>query len=322
MGGIVQSGSIATPRLDLGAALMEFIDNQSDFIGTKVFPIFKSKVKSAYYSAITRETLAQTGDTKRSTRGNYNRGNFGTKDKSFACIEHGWEQPLGDDERKLYATDFDAELVASKIAENVVLRAQEARIADAVFNTSTFTGAAYYTDNSGTPWSTASTDIKGQVDAAKAKIRQNCGITPNALIFNYTTLGRIKANTNIKDAVKYTSFPSDELLQNALSAYFGVKYIIVAKAIKNSAKEGQTFSGADIWSNLYAMLAVIAENGQDLSQPALGRTFLWTEDCPENVFVEQYREEPTRSDIYRTRQHTDEELIDKNFGHLLKIATS
>jgi hypothetical protein len=322
MGGIIQSGARANPRLDLGVALMEFIDTQDSFIGTKVCPVFKTQVKEGTYSAITRETLVQTGTTRRSTKGNYNRGTFGTKDKTFACKENGWEQPLGDDERNLYASDFDAEFSATKVAEGVVLRGQEARVADLIFNTTTFTGASLYTDNSGTPWTTAATDARAQIVAARGKVRANCGMLPNALIMNYTNFERLKSNTGIIAAIQYTSRAVDAEIGNAIADYFGVKYLFVAKAIKNSAKEGQAFAGADIWSNLYAMLAVVAENPNDLSQPAIGRTFLWAKDCPENVYVESYRDESVRGDVFRVRQHTDEELIDANFGHLMKVATS
>jgi hypothetical protein len=319
---IKQSGSRAIPRMDLGVALMEFIDNQNDFVGSQVFPAFKTQVKAATYSAITRESLAQTADTKRSTRGNYNRGGFTTKDKNYSCEENGYEQLLGDDERKQYANDFDAELIASMVAEGVVLRNQEARIAAKVFDTAVFTGSDLYTDNSGTPWSTAATDIKAQVDAGMKKVRSNCGMLPNALIINYNTLCHMLKNTALIGAVQPTKFPARDVLESAIAAWLGVKKLIVAKAIKNSSNQGKAFVAADIWSNLYAMLAIIAEDGQNLAQPTLGRTFMWVEDCPDNVFVEQYRDDPARSDVFRTRQHTDEILVDPYFGHLLKVVTS
>ena len=67
------------------------------------------------------------------------------------------------------------------------------------------------------------------------------------------------------------------------------------------------------------MVARITKDGLDFSQPAIGRTFLWVADCPENVMVESYRDEPVRSDVIRSRQFTDEILIDAYFGHLLKV---
>ena len=319
MPGIDYSGVKAVPRLDLGAAVLELIQQDSDFIGTKVFPIFRSPLKKANYSAITRETLAQVGDTKRALRAGYNRGSVGAKDKSFACEENGWENPLDDSERAFYINDFDAGFAATKAALSVVMRGQEARIATKLFDTGVFTGSDLYTDVSGTPWTTVGSDAIQHIKNARAKVRANCGMMPNALIMSAINRDRLTSLTVVKDAIKYTSRTTDQELINALADLMGVKYIFFANAIKNTAKEGKAFAGADIFSAVYVSLAIITENGQDLTQPAVGRTFLWTQDCPDNAFVEQYRAEDIRSDVFRVRQHTDEKLIDPYFAHLLKV---
>jgi recombination protein RecA len=49
--------------------------------------------------------------------------------------------------------------------------------------------------------------------------------------------------------------------------------------------------------------------GRDILQPSIGRTFIWTADSPANAIVEEYREEQTRSDIYRVRHHVAETLL-------------
>jgi len=315
-----QVGIRATPRLDLGAALEEYVQNAGDFIGTKLFPIFKTPQKAANFSAITRESLTQTPDTKRAPNGKYNRGSIGAKDVGYSCEENGFEMPLDDGERKNYAKDFDAELAVSKAAMNIVLRGQESRIAAAAINTSVFTGAALLTDVSGTnPWNDPAKDIIKTIRDGKAKIRTNCGMLPNMLLMSYTNLNLCLGNNGIKDAIKYTARPTEAEIINALKDLFGVPNILIGNAIKNSAKEGQVFSGADIWSSTYVLLAISAQDGQDPTQPSLGRTFLWANDSPENVMVEQYRDESIRSDVFRSRQHTDELLLDKYFGHLLKV---
>lgn len=235
--GVDYSGTKAAPRLDLGAAVMEFVDQASDFIGTRVAPVFKTKVKKANYSAITRETLTQTADTKRAARSNYNRGSAGAKDKSFSCEENGFEVPLDDSERALYATDFDAELAAVKIGTGIVLRNQEVRIATKLLDTAVFTGAALYTDVSAAPWTTAASDAIAQIRAARSKVRANCGMPANYVAMSATNRDRLIALTVVKDAVKYTSRTTEQELINALADLLGVQYVLVANSIKNSAKE-------------------------------------------------------------------------------------
>ena len=317
--GVQWQGDRAVPRLELGEALREFVGQQDEFIGTRVLPIFSTVKKQANFPAITRESITRDAETKRAPRSGYNRDGFEAKDKTFNCEEFGLEGILDDSERALYATDFDAELTSVQITMRRVMQAQEKRIADMIFNTVTWSGAALFTDNSAAPWDTPASDVLGQIRTAKQKVKQNCGLLPNAVIFNDINLDRLKSNTGVLEAIKYTARTTDQELMNALADLFGIPLVIVAKGIRNSAKEGKPFVSADIWSDDFAMLAVIASDAQRLVQPAVGRTFLWVEDSPENAVVESYREEPLRSDIFRVRHHVDELVIDPFFAHLMKV---
>ena len=317
--GVDYVGSRAKPRLDLGVPVMEFIDQQNDFIGTRIFPIFPTQKKAAIFSAITRESITRQADTKRAPRGKYNRDGFGAKDVSFSCEENGLEGPLGDDERELYKTDFDAELVTAQITTRRLLLAQELRVAVLAFNTSTFTGAALYKDNSSAPWTTVGSDVIGQVKTAREQVRQNCGLEPNSLVLSKANLNSLLLNSGIKAAIQYVARLTEQEILNALADILGVRKIYVGNAVYNTAREGKSFVGADVWSPTYSLVAYIPDNGQDLSQPSVGRTMLWTADSPENVTVEQYRDEEARADIFRVRQNTDELVIDPYFGHLMKV---
>ena len=106
---------------------------------------------------------------------------------------------------------------------------------------------------------------------------------------------------------------------NALSDLLGVRQILVGRGIYNTAKEGKPFANADIWNATYVMVEVIG-NPNRLADPSVGRVFLWTADSPENATVEQYRDDASRSDIFRVRQHVDEIVIDPYFAHLMKVA--
>ena len=214
--GVEYQGTRATPRMDLGVAMMEYVEQAGEFIGTQVLPIFRTQKQKSIYPAITRASITRDADTKRASRGNYNRDGFAAKDKSYACQEHGLEGALDDGERAMYASDFNAELVTTKITTRRVLQAQEKRIADAVFNTSLFTGAALYTDHSANPWDNVATKAIEQIKNAKQKVRSNCGILANALIASTTNIERLKNLDVVKDAIKYVARLTDAELRNAL----------------------------------------------------------------------------------------------------------
>lgn len=318
--GVNYSGTYSTPRLDLGVTMMEHVTQMNEFIGAKVLPVFRTPKQAADYSVITKETILQRAVARRAARANYNRINFGAKDRSYRCEEFGLEIPVDDQERALYMSDFDAESAAMQVLGRVLALEREIRVKDAVFNTTTFTGASLFTDKSGTPWSTASTDWIAHVLDAKELVRKNCGMVPDSLVIGAETLTNLYKNTKTKDQFKGIDVITLEALERAILSVTGLRNLIVGNARFNSAAEGETFSGDDVWSKKYAMVAVLAPGeGAALPTPSLGRSFLWIEDSPVDYVVEMYREEQSRGDIFRARHNLHEKINDPNFGHLLQV---
>lgn len=313
------AASYTRPRLDLGEALLQFPLTQPGFIGLEILPVFGTAKKTATFTAITRETITATRDTTRKARAAYARDDHETEDQNFTCKEYGFEQALDDSERELYATDYDAEMVAAQIARDVLLREQEKRIASAIFNTTTWTGAALYTDVS-TDWDSSSGTIVADVMSAKEKVRQNCGLPANTVIFSAAHIPSLMKNTDLIARISYNQVMTAGAVMSVLPALFGVDRVLIGGSVKNSSDEGVAYSGADIWSDDYCWVGVTARTNS-LAEPCVGRTFLWTADSPDNAMIEEYREEQTRSSIFRARQHTDEKVIDEYFGHLLLIDT-
>lgn len=312
-------GAYAAPRADLGVPLYEFFSDGSEFAGPRILPIFRTAVKASTYSAITRDSMLQDSQANRAVRSAYNRISQGAKDKTYSCKEYGLEIVVDDAERRFYLNDFDAEASASRVLARALMLQYEKRVAAAVFNATTWTGASLFTDNSANPWSTVTTDIIGQVLAAKEKVRTNSGMMPNALIISATQLANVLKNTGIKAQFVGVPVITLELIQSALSSIFGLTKLIVVGAMRNSAIEGQTAVLADVWSDVYAMVAIVGEEGESLAEPQLGRTFLWAPDSPDLVTAEMYREEQSRGEVLRVRHATDEVIIDPLFAHLMDV---
>ena len=76
------------------------------------------------------------------------------------------------------------------------------------------------------------------------------------------------------------------------------------------------------WGGLLTRSIPDRKSGRDLREPCLGRTFLWTADSPQNIVTEQYREEQSRSTIYRVRHSVDEAFVFTGAGYLLSNITA
>jgi hypothetical protein len=225
----------------------------------------------------------------------------------------------------MYRDIIDAEVVATNRAEDFLHNEYERDVAAAVFNTSTWTGASLTTAIA-VPWSTYATATpQANISAAKEKVRLGSGLEPNALIISGSEFENLLLTAELKDAVKYTATPTDAVLRNAVAEYFGLRYILIAGGMKNTASPGQAASLTRIWPDGYAMVCRIAESN-DPREPCIGRTFIWPGDGPGlpgddsgvlATLVEEYREEAVRGSVIRARNNRDIQIMYAAAGHLL-----
>lgn len=298
-------------RPDLGALAYEYMldADQRGFIGMDVMPVFDVPEQSADYPIIPIEALLKVPNTKRQKRGAYPRGDWEFETGTYSCEEHGWEEPVDDTEAALYQRYFDAEMVSTEIAVDHILRDHEKRVAAIAQSTSVAVGSG----NVSTEWSTAATATpRDDVKDAKESMRLASGLMPNAGICSLVVFNNLMNTSEIKDAFKYTSpieIGGMEAQKRLLAQYLGLDRILVGGAMEDAAKKGQSYSLSDIWDDEYFSLARVSVGGQRLREPVLGRTFLWTEDSPQVLTTETYREDAIRSNIIRVRQNVDEAVI-------------
>jgi hypothetical protein len=305
------TNSTALYRPDLGIAVQEYVEGpEMGLIGLQILPIFPVPEVAGTFPVIPSEALLKLPDTSRSPRGNYNRGDWKYEEGKYnAGSEHGWEEPIDDSERKMLDVRVPglADYVATKRATNHILKSQEKRISDKVFNAVSFTPHPVAIE-----WDKAATAVPlTNIKAAKLAFRKQCGMLPDAIVMNYEVFERIKEVQQIIDRLKYT-YPGmdiDNMGAAELARLFRIPRVLIGGAVYDSAGKNVTSVITDIWDDEYCALIKIPQDRQDVTSPGLGWTFLWSEDSPQNPVVEQYREDKIRSDVMRVRHNTDEYLL-------------
>ncbi|WP_155305717.1 hypothetical protein [Desulfosarcina widdelii] len=297
-------------RPDLGAMALELVEDKStEFIGLEVMPIFRTTLNTSTFPVIPIEAiLAPDKDLSRAPRATYSRSDWEYERGTYKTSEKGTEEPIDDVERELFdaETAGSADFIATERAYKKILRNQEKRISSRMFNEANFT--AHAVTNEWDNFSDA-TPID-DVNDATLSFRNQCGMLPDGLIISYSTFVNLKSCDQIVDRLKY-SYPGTDInsmTASLLAQVLNVKSVLVGGAVCNSANKGQDAIITDLWSKEYAQLIKIS-SGPDISQPGVGRTFLWIEDSQENPIVEMYREEARRCDIVRVRHHVDEAFI-------------
>lgn len=321
------SSSLATLRPDL-ATFLEF-DLESEkagYIATEVLPVMSVASQAGVFGKIPIEQLLQQRDTQRAPGSGYSRGSFTFTTATYATEEHGAEEPVDDREAKMYAEYFDAEQVSTMRAFSAVLRNAEQRAADLVFNTTTWTGASLTTAPTN-EWDDAVNAVPvTDVEAAVKKIYENSGLWANALVINRQVFRNLRNSAQVIDRIESAgagnATKARDITVEMLKAVFDLDYIIVAGASRNSAKEGQAATPAQIWSGEYAMVCKIA-TGNDMREPCIGRTFHWSDDGSViGGSVESYRDEVVRGNVIRVRHDVDEVVLYPQAGHLLSNITT
>jgi len=323
------TSSLATLRPDL-ASFLEF-DLESEragYIASQVLPVVDVASQAGNFGKIPLEQLLQQRDTLRAPGSGYSRGKFTFLPATYVALENGTEEVVDDREAKMYAEYFDAEQVSTMRAFGFVLRNAEQRVADLLFNASTWTGAALATEVSN-EWDsnhTATATPVDDIEAAVNKVYDGSGLWPNALIINRKVFRNLRNLDQIIERINSegagnASKPSD-ITAAMLAQVFDLRYVIVAGSSKNTASEGQSATPGQIWSSEYAMVAKIAESN-DMKEPCLGRTFHWAEDGSSiGGTVESYREEAVRGEVIRVRHDTAEVVLYKEAAHLLSNVTT
>lgn len=306
-------------RPDLEPGLDEYIESQEDFIGLQAMPLINVPEQAADYPVIPLEALLSVPETKRRPRGNYPRSDWEFETDTYSCGENGWEEVVDDTERALYARYIEVEQVCANRAMGIVMRNQEKRIADMLFNKSNFTEATITHEWDDATNAVPITDVK----LGHITIKNATGLRANTLIISYSTFLDLGLNAQIVDRVKYTypDVKKGQLTAGMLALAFSVDQVLVGGGRYNSAIKGQTASLSNIWDHEYAMLCRVS-NSPDITEPCIGRTFLWTGDSPSNAVVESYRSDEVRGDVVRVRHNTDEEFILPAAGYLMENITT
>lgn len=120
------------------------------------------------------------------------------------------------------------------------------------------------------------------------------------------------AADDIKTRIQYVETSTIANLRNALAAALGIDQLIVADREQTTSKEGAaTATFAPVFDDDFLLVAVPNAPGQET--PAAGYTFEW-DDGNGVSYVEEYRDESVRSDIYRGLEQYDQKQVDPNLG--------
>jgi len=312
----------ATPRSDIHALVQQAnADFNKLFIADKIFPMVATEVKLGTYmkAKLANGELMNADALPRSPGDGYNRVSRRFDVDTFNCQEYGLEEAIDDSYETEVSRFMQLEATTAALLERSLRISYERRVATLVTTTGSWTAGATNPTADYTEANLATINLPADVASRKAALLKY-GITANAVVMSNDLYERVRRSTLMqnqifgvvpKSAGQYT-LPGEDDMARAL----GVDNLYVAKAPYNSAKKGQTFSGAFVWGNSYIWVGAVV--GGDYSAGGAGRTISWTKDSTGGLFTpETYRDDSRRSNILRVRQSVTEKVIDETAGALI-----
>ncbi len=309
----------ATLRGDLNLKVEEAASTDTFFIAQRVLPMLPVPLKSGQYPKLTKSNteLLTPNSTVRAAKSEYARANRAWTSDSYDCLDRGLEEAVDDADAKDLQRFFDAETATARYVLRAMMLDYEIRAAAALFNTTNF-GSATNSSVAYTNANRATIDFAADVLAAIERVNDNGG-QANTIVLSSTVLNRLKLTTLLQNFCRGTVSTDSALniTAQALADAFadnGITQVLVGRSRYNSAKKGQSYTAASVWSTSYVWVGEV--QGGPANAGGAGRTFVWNAEG--GLFVtESYREDKLRSTVVRVRQNTAEKIIDGSAGTLI-----
>lgn len=252
-------------------------------------------------------------------KGKYRRVETVTTDtKTYLIKGHGLEGLVTKEDKANYDEPFDAEKDETSGLTTSLYLEKEKVLADAVTSTAimsqniTLVGNAKFSDYSN------SDPIKKFQDAFKA-IRGGCGAIADTAAMDYDTFQILRYHPQLLDALGYKFDRPGGLGADELAKALGIRRILVADVMYNSAKEGQTDALTPVWGK-DIVLAVLPEKAAK-EQISLGYRMQISGSQPRKVY-KWTENNPPESVAILVEDEYEHLLSNLNAGYLFKDAVA
>jgi len=292
-----------------------YIQDHNNFVAARAFPIIPVEKQSDIYFTYDkddwfRDEAAPRGLSQESAGGGYNIDHSG----QYLCVPFGFHKDIDDRVRANADSPLSPDREATEfVTQRMLLRQERAWVAN------NFVTGKWSVDKTPTAlWSdyAASNPIE-DIEDGKESILSTTGFEANTLVLAYPVVRKLRNHPDFVDRIKYTGGILDQIqTEKNLAALFGLKQVLVAKAVVNSAAEGATaVYGFTHGKN--ALLCHVADS-PGIMTPSAGYTFMWkgvSQNLGANVAIKRFRMEWLNSDRVEGNMAFDHKLIARDLGY-------
>lgn len=262
--------------------------NLADYIAPTIFPIVPSAegLDTGIYKVFGKEayreetTLMADGDEATLI-------DFKPTEGTYRCLKYGKAAKITDGERRNNTLPGSLEQRKTKQTVRALMLGWEFRISRLLTDTTTFAHSSPATkfDKNGDA-------IELALDVKEIVRKATGGQEVNTWIMAPGIFRALQTNVAMTDRIIYTQ--NGPLTLENLKAWTGIPYIKLAKAVYNSAAEGQADHMVDVWGD--SMFFGWTTSSPSIDEPTLGLTIR-----NGDLITETWPDKATDSDFVRTK---------------------
>jgi hypothetical protein len=313
-----------TLRNDLTELVREIKFEDLNLTADFVAPVVSVIKDAGHYPVLDRESVMKVMETRRKNDGSFPRSEWKWSDDSYVTYEYGFEEEIDLTEALKDSEYINQEAESSELAWQGLLLGRESRVAEAMFNTTTFTGATN-TDSITNGWDSAATCTPWKDIDDRAKIiRSKCALPKSALtlVTSEDNIEYMMLSAEVKGYFQYSGAYAD-LIKSTIKAkaaflagYLGIKRIVPVQSLYDTSGIGSSANIGKFWSNEYAMLCYQPEGKVTLKTQCLIKQLNWSAYSTDFV-MEEYEVPERRKLVIRAREHRGIK-VNTDYGFLIQ----
>jgi hypothetical protein len=302
-----------------------------ELIAEKLLPSVKVITPVGKVKVISAGQSKKVVDAARSHDGSYKRVRWSMGKDFFETSVYGVECDWDNMEALANSTEeVDEQTEAGMVATGILLNSREARVSEAFFNTTTFTGSDYSSDEAGNKWDLEGTDILARLEIGQAKLYKRYGLWLHhlTLALHPTLISKMVDNIAVEAGVDGNRTTSLKLLPHdkkaaVIADRYGLKEVISLSApyndqgwLSGSDTSVEEANFTDIYDKTKAMLYLPSNPKVGFRGPGIGWQPVF-EKMTKDYEIEQYAEPGVDGQVIRAKEWRGTK-VRKGFGFLYR----
>lgn len=303
-----------------------YVQDASKFVSSQCFPLIGVPKQSDLYFTYNQGDFLRSEAQLRAPGTESAGAGYGLTTTSYSAKVYALHKDIDDAIRANADAPLNMDSDGTKFLTQQMMIKRDKLWADSFFSdatTSTWTGSTTGVDVVPvTLWdasgATPIEDIEAQADSIEAKT----GFRGNVIVLGVDAFTALKNSADVVDRIRYTQ--EGIVTEDILAGLLGMKKVLVARGVYNSAIEGATDSISRLYTGNRALVLHVPDSAS-LMTPAAGYTFAWTGyqgAGPDGQRVSRFRMDHLRADRIEMEMSFDQKQVSSVLGARLTGVSS